>query len=198
MVFKKGIYQGYGFKKGHISSKPFLKGNIPWNKGLTKEIDDKIRKLGDLHKTWAPSEITREKMKNAKLKNPTRYWLGKKRPEVSGVNNIFWKGGINKPNMKIRRSSEYLSWRKAIFERDNYTCKICRARSGNGKRVYLEAHHIFSFAIYPELRFDTNNGITLCKICHKKENLDVFILEKLIKVGILRQEDIAINEPLDN
>lgn len=54
------------------------------------------------------------------------------------------------------------TWRKAIFERDDYTCKECGIQGG-----YLEAHHIKSWARHPNLRFDMDNGVTLCKACHK-------------------------------
>jgi 5-methylcytosine-specific restriction endonuclease McrA len=51
---------------------------------------------------------------------------------------------------------------KACFDRDSYTCQIC-SLSG----VELNAHHINSFSLFPEQRFDLNNLITLCSACHK-------------------------------
>jgi len=71
---------------------------------------------------------------------------------------------------RVRKSIEYTQWRLAVFVRDNWTCQKCGARSGNGKEIYLEAHHIKSFAKCPELRFEVSNGITLCYDCHKVEN----------------------------
>ena len=60
----------------------------------------------------------------------------------------------------------YQEWRNRIFQRDKYTCRWCNAHSGNGKDIYLEAHHIKSWKEYPELRFDLENGLTLCQDCH--------------------------------
>jgi 5-methylcytosine-specific restriction endonuclease McrA len=73
-----------------------------------------------------------------------------------------------KKNRALRGSKKFEDWRKAVFERDNYTCQKCEARSKKGNPVYLEPHHIKQFAFYPELRFDINNGQTLCYKCHKK------------------------------
>ena len=53
-------------------------------------------------------------------------------------------------------------WRMNIFLRDNFTCQFCGARG-----IYLEAHHVKSWAQYPKLRFVEENGITLCKDCHE-------------------------------
>jgi 5-methylcytosine-specific restriction endonuclease McrA len=83
-----------------------------------------------------------------------------------------WSGGPKTPKAikdKIRKSLEYRQWRKAVFERDNWTCRRCGDRNGRGHEVYLEAHHIKSFADFPELRYDINNGETLCSVCHNKE-----------------------------
>jgi 5-methylcytosine-specific restriction endonuclease McrA len=65
------------------------------------------------------------------------------------------------PNELARKSLEYKNWRIAVFTRDNFTCQNCE-QIGNK----LEAHHIHSFAKHKELRFDANNGITLCPPCH--------------------------------
>ena len=77
-----------------------------------------------------------------------------------------WKGVITPINQVIRHSLEYKLWRTAVFERDNYTCVWCGARSGKGESVVLNADHIKRFADYPELRFAIDNGRTLCKPCH--------------------------------
>jgi len=61
---------------------------------------------------------------------------------------------------------EYRDWREAVFTRDNWTCQKCGVRSKKGKTVYLEAHHIKSWVEYPKLRYEVNNGVTLCYECH--------------------------------
>lgn len=62
-----------------------------------------------------------------------------------------------------RRSSEYAEWRKSVFERDGYKCQMCGKKGG-----ILNAHHIKKYSDYPSLRYDINNGKTLCKECHRK------------------------------
>lgn len=79
-----------------------------------------------------------------------------------GNKNPNWKGGSHNDAYIIRHSKEYQNWRERVFKRDNYTCQCCGDSSGHN----LEAHHIENFSDHEELRFDINNGITLCKNCH--------------------------------
>lgn len=84
-----------------------------------------------------------------------------------------WNRGENHPRyidggkaqwqrQKAMGRVEYKEWRRKIFERDNYTCQICGEK---GKR--LNADHILSWKDYPDLRYDLDNGRTLCVKCHK-------------------------------
>lgn len=91
-------------------------------------------------------------------KNHHRYG---KPGSFSGESHPQWKGGVTPANEKARKSTAYRDWREEIFARDNWTCQECGVRGG-----HLHAHHVFSFAQFPEHRFEVWNGITLCKECH--------------------------------
>lgn len=101
---------------------------------------------------WKHRKDTLIKMRNTALNN--KNW--------SKGNNPSWEGGISPINQRIRSSTEYKLWRKAVLERDNYTCIWCFV-----KDVPLQADHIKPFAYFPELRFAIDNGRTLCVPCHK-------------------------------
>lgn len=82
-----------------------------------------------------------------------------------------------------RSSPEAEAWRKAIFERDDYTCTECGARNGKGHGdIRLEADHIQPWAYFPELRFELSNGRTLCRPCHDKTKMDWREMRKLYAV----------------
>jgi hypothetical protein len=80
-----------------------------------------------------------------------------------GAGNPNWKGGITPENDRIRHSPEYIAWRKAVFERDRYTCVSCGQVGGT-----LHADHIKPFCAHPRLRTTLSNGRTLCVRCHEK------------------------------
>ncbi len=52
-------------------------------------------------------------------------------------------------------------WSKFIRERDGHRCVICNSKNG------LSAHHIIRKSFWKYLRYQTGNGITLCRVCHK-------------------------------
>ena len=142
---KKNISKGLVGHKISNETKKLIsdrnKGQVAWNKGKSwsKEIKDKI------------SLTNKIKGIEPKIK-----FMGK------GKDSPNWKGGITPENKKIRSSIEYRLWREAVFARDNWTCQEC-----GEKGCYLEAHHIKRFVDCPELRTSIENGITLCRECHK-------------------------------
>ena len=66
-------------------------------------------------------------------------------------------------NRQGRHCANNTTWRNEVFERDNYTCQKCNKRGGE-----LNAHHIKSYSKFKELRYEVDNGITVCIECHRK------------------------------
>lgn len=82
----------------------------------------------------------------------------------------FRYSGENHPNYRKdarrrNRGGSHHKWVNAVISRDNATCQKCGA-----KGIELHAHHIKPYKDYPELRFDIDNGITLCCLCHWAEH----------------------------
>lgn len=82
--------------------------------------------------------------------------------DITGVRGGI-KGTQHNINKSIRNTKDYRIWRKNVFIRDNFTCQHCGRTN-----IKLHAHHIKQFSQFPELRFNINNGISLCKNCHDR------------------------------
>ena len=126
------------------------RGTLSWNSGL-KLTDEQKKK----------QNIDGLKLGHGWNKGIPATW-------VIGEKNINWRGGIKNPNGKLRNSPEYRLWKKSVLTRDNYTCVWCSVSKEDSPETILHADHIKSFTFYPKLRFDINNGRTLCWDCHKK------------------------------
>ncbi len=175
---------------------------VPWNKGKTHS--EESRKKISLAKIGKPShnkgkrmsEESRKKMSLARLgKSPWNKGLkrpemsgekhpmfGKKRPEFSGENHPRWI--IDRSLVKRRQernNPEYKQWRQSVWLRDNFKCKIANP-SCSGK---IEAHHILGWSQYPELRYEVNNGITLCHTHHPRKRKDEMILSPFFQELVL-------------
>jgi hypothetical protein len=157
-----------------------LRGQIPWNKGLRGVYKHTAASKAKIVQTLIGrpcSEVTRERIRTAQLgkfipqSSRDKMSIAKKgRPALNrgitypetvrarmsissqgknaGAKHWNWKGGISPASHAIRESTRYRKWRKAVFERDDYRCFDCGERGGE-----LQAHHLYSFAQYPRLRF---------------------------------------------
>lgn len=159
------INDGNGKNKKYCNIKCYHNSRIgikDSEKTKNKKSSSNIGKHNRLH-----TEIEKEKIK---LTSIGRKWTIERRLKISedrkGDKTHLWKGGKDKKIYKHYNNAEYKIWREQIFERDNYTCQKCGVRSQVGRRIYLHPHHIKSYTYYPQLRYDINNGVTLCKECH--------------------------------
>jgi len=94
--------------------------------------------------------------------------LGKKRPPFSketkikmskakmGERNPNWNGGIKRQK---RNDGPYYTWTKKVKERDKNICQL-KDKNCSGYNI---VHHIKGWLKYPKLRYQINNGITLCQ-----------------------------------
>src|ERR1700728_482460 len=139
-----------GFQKGH----PIYPGS---EKGWIK----KGQKLSPEHRR----NISLALIGNTRTrgKKHTLDWRVAMSERQRGSGHWNWQGGRTPLSLKDRRGVSYKVWRLQVFERDDYRCFDCGERGGD-----LEAHHIYPFALFPRLRFAIENGITLCRQCHRK------------------------------
>jgi len=159
-------------------------------KGIFKNPIERINKISEAHKKgsyfncivcnkefWRkPFEI---KKGNNKFCSKECYFVWQKGKQRSDNFKKKCKEGQRKRNSNrilispinklIRQSNEYKEWRESVFIRDNWTCQECGKRSKKDCYIRIEAHHKKPFALFPELRFVIDNGITLCKKCHDKK-----------------------------
>ena len=150
----------------------FVKGMTPWNKKkhiekqcpvcdqifYVKPSLDRIiycsqscagKSRPSCFKGKKHTNFSKQKMRAAKL-------------GIVGPAHPLWKGGRDSRHDEMRRDP-YKKWRQAVFERDNYTCQECGQMG-----CVLNAHHIQSWKDFPELRYDIDNGVTVCVSCHYK------------------------------
>lgn len=199
-VFNRGEGQTCGTKcRGLRHGKVYKeRGIIPWSKGKTAKdfpqltgywkgkilSENHCNKLSKSHKHQnnrlgsKHTEETRKKLKEWALKHPNQYWLGKNRFDISGKNNHFWRGGIDKNNYPVEFSE---ALKNRIRKRDNLICQLCRKEQKdefiNNRNAKLSIHHID----YNKDNCDEKNLISLCNLCHSKTGFDRDNWQKLFQ-----------------
>lgn len=121
------------------------------------------------------NEDRKNKLKKYSGKNC--FWYGKKHSEKTKFKMSQNCIGENNPNYNFKLTSEdrlryrkytngYYYWQQSVLKRDNYTCQKCKHK-GKYKDNFMSVHHINNFSQFEKQRTDLQNGITLCKDCHK-------------------------------
>lgn len=155
LVDKPG--NGKGVKRTPISiPTAFKKGAIPWNKGL--------KGYGAGHKMSLES-INKRRLKVLGRKTPIDTRIKQSLAKTKEIKFTNFRSSINKQH---RLSVDWKIWREKVFIRDNYTCQKCFRRG-----IYIEPHHLITVKECIEkdnklLIYNTDNGLTLCRDCHKQ------------------------------
>lgn len=92
---------------------------------------------------------------------PKGYQRGIPHPGARGPNNHNWKGGSTDQRHAAMGQVECKVWRATVFKRDGYACVLCGA-----SKCRLEANHVQRWCDRPDLRYEPDNGVTLCRPCH--------------------------------
>lgn len=80
----------------------------------------------------------------------------------SQENHPNWKDNATVKQRGMRWTYEYRIWRQSVLKRDKYHCQMPQCN----KDYNLQVHHIETMKKSPDMIYNINNGITLCKDCH--------------------------------
>lgn len=150
----KSYEERYGTEKGLIESNKRKEGNKRfWKKNPERRPPESFLKSGLIRTGKSYKEIYGER--------------GEEESKKRSESHLKRYEGKDRPGCRDKKNGDhlYIIWRKAIFTRDNYTCQECKNQGGN-----LHAHHKKPWAEFPELRYDEDNGETLCVLCHSNRH----------------------------
>ncbi len=127
------------------------------------------RKIGLANSIALKGRIIPEEVKRKMSKNSAKFWLGKKLIHMLKDKNPKWiKDRSLIKKQEERNNPNDKQWKYAVYKRDNFKCRIENKDCGGR----IEAHHILSWRNYPELRYEINNGVTLCHAHHPKKRAE--------------------------
>lgn len=123
-----------------------------------------LKKMSDAHKGQHSSF-------NTEFKKGHIPWIKGKKGIFTGEKSPIWIKDRSLIKLGDRNIHDplYKQWHRNVKNRDGWKCKISNS-SCSGR---LEAHHILNWKDYPELRYEINNGITLCHAHHPRKRDEV-------------------------
>lgn len=135
-------------------------------------------------KTWALSNnVIPPSRMGIKHKKGTKMKMSISRKGFNlGQKHYRWNPDREAVRRDLRNDPVYKQWSRSVKNRDHWKCKI-NNEDCNGKVV---AHHILSWAKFPELRYEVNNGITLCHAHHPTKRAEEVRLAPVFQ-GMLSQ-----------
>lgn len=178
-------------KGGYLDTR-FKNGHIPWNKGTktTHKCKDCLKTISQFNgfnvircrsceakRRWKEGVFVAKPNSGQFKKGDKPWFIGKEQLLKRGEHHWNWQGGKSLLRDQVKHLSNYVAWRTVVFERDNYTCKLCGQRGGR-----LNADHYpksfaaliiensvqnIADALKCKTMWDINNGRTLCESCHK-------------------------------
>ena len=85
---------------------------------------------------------------------------------------VYYANNKDTPAYKAIHSRKWREFRKKVIIADGGYCQRCFAKKGIYNGEDLEVHHIVPRATHPELAYDEDNVITLCKTCNLELGLN--------------------------
>ena len=144
----------------------YKNGRIVWNKGLTKELDARVKNNGEKTskalKIYFSIEENRNKISlKMKGKNHSEETKNKLREANKGSNHPQWQNGISFEPYAPEFNKEF---KKFVKDRDFNICQTPNCMNTEN----LHVHHID----YNKKNNNPENAITLCVSCHMKTNFN--------------------------
>lgn len=135
---------------------------------IEKELTSFVKGKKDLYRYLC--KACRAESRRTGLPNLGKFQKGHDKGKRFEVGHTPWYKlkNVPAPSKGIRKSESKHStkckeWVKAVKERDGYTCVRC------GSKNRVAAHHVIPWRVDETKRFDIDNGISLCVVCHGKE-----------------------------
>lgn len=168
----------------------FIKGSIPHNKGLPKEMQPcytKQNTLGYRHTEETKKKIsqalaeqhkrgirsaeqlhTKESREKASLSRMGHEVSEQTRQKIGngnrGEKNPRWNPNREEVKQDRRNDGAYKQWRYTVRKRDRNECQL---KSGECSSKIV-THHIIPWSVDKTLRYQETNGITLCSLHHPR------------------------------